>query len=86
MNWMTILFRSRILLVFVLGALVLNRWLVLAPKFNTRSVFENFAEALVYLVGFFGCLLLAQGMLGTANATRRPPSSGKWTATCAALH
>jgi len=68
MNWMTTALRSRILQVFILAALILNGWLVLAPGIASRPLTRIVFDAGVYLICFVGFLAVVQCMLGLANA------------------
>ncbi len=57
---LTIFLRNRLLQLFILGLLVFNGWLQLSPAFNERTVGENIAQALAFIVVFCGVLLLVQ--------------------------
>ena len=67
-NWMTVIFRNRILQVFVLVTLLFNGWIILAPKFSTHSFSRLLFDTLVYLMEFLGCIAFFQVALGLANA------------------
>ena len=67
-HWMTVIFRNRILQVFVLVTLLFNGWLILSPEFGTHSFSRLLFDALVYLVGFLGLIAFFQIVLGLANA------------------
>jgi hypothetical protein len=60
-NWMTVIFRNRILQVFVLVMLVVNGWLILAPSFGKHAIGQVAFEAVLYVVGFVGFLVVVQG-------------------------
>ncbi|TYQ28960.1 YcxB family protein [Pseudanabaena sp. UWO311] len=67
-GFMTVVFRKRILLVFLLIVLFFNRLLTLAPKFATHSLPYLLFDLLVYLVGFVGVFIVFQAIFGLANA------------------
>ena len=67
-NWMTVIFRNRILQVFVLAALALNEFLILAPDFGARAFSQSIFYAVAYLIGFLGFLAVTQCVLALANA------------------
>lgn len=67
-NWMLVMFRNRLLRVFVPVALVLNGLLIVGPDLSKRSLFQNLIAIVVYLVGFLGFLAVLQAILGLANA------------------
>lgn len=67
-NWMTVLFRNRILQVFVLLGLLFNIGLALVPKLGTYSIVSLIFLIVVYFVGFFGFLIFFLTILGLANA------------------
>jgi hypothetical protein len=66
-NWMTVIFRNRILQVFVLATLVFNGWLILAPKFDMHSPARLLFDVLVFLTGFLGIFGLFQALFALAN-------------------
>jgi hypothetical protein len=67
-NWMTVIFRNRILQVFILVILLFNGWLILGPKFGTHSPGRFLLDTLVYLATFLGWIAFLQVVLGLANA------------------
>ena len=67
-NWMTVIFRNRILQIFVLVVLVFNGWLILAPGLGRHSLVRLVIEAVSCLIGFVGILAFFQCILGLANA------------------
>lgn len=67
-NWMLILFRNRILQVFVLLAWAFNGWLQLADGGMSRSLGMTVFYGLLYSVSFFGFCALVQALLGLAHA------------------
>jgi hypothetical protein len=70
-NWMTIIFRNRMLQIFVLVALIINGC-IWAPGFGARSTGFLVIEAGLYLVGFLGFLALVQAVMGAAHAFLAP--------------
>ena len=66
-NFMTLIFRNRILQVFLLAVPLFNRWLTLTPKFGTYSLTYLLFDSLLYLVGFFLAFVVFQVIFGLAN-------------------
>jgi hypothetical protein len=69
---MTVIFRNRILQVFVLVMLVVNGWLILAPSFGKHPIGQVAFEAVLYVVGFVGFLVVVQALMGAAQAFLLP--------------
>lgn len=67
-NWMTVIFRNRILRVFMPVMMVLTGWLDLGPGFLTRSFLANMFAAGVSVAEFLGAIAIFQTLVALANA------------------
>lgn len=67
-NWMTVVFRNRILQVFILAVLLLNGWLIVGHKSGTQSLPGLVFDTLFYVVEFVGFIAFFQAVVSLANA------------------
>jgi hypothetical protein len=67
-NYMTVIFRNRILQVFVIVALIFNGWVTLAPGLLTRPISYTVLAGIIFLIVFGGLLALCMGALGLATS------------------
>ncbi|MFN7139398.1 MAG: YcxB family protein [Limisphaerales bacterium] len=64
----TVIFRNRIVQIFVIGVTLLNGWWTLAPEFNERTILENISHAIAFLIIFLGIIAVVQCVFSAASA------------------
>ena len=67
-NSATVIFRNRILQVFVIAAFMFNGCITLAPGLLTRPMLHTVLKGIIFLVGFWGILAFCICILGFATS------------------
>jgi hypothetical protein len=67
-NWISILFRNRLIQVFLLVAVIFNGCITLGPGLTSRPLWQTFLQGLMMLFVFAWVLIICQCVLGLASS------------------